>query len=392
MLCISLVLGWFLTLGLAERDGLPRETMANCYVVTALAALVGARLLYVLTNWQEFSSLSDILALRRGGLVAYGGFLGGFAGSFLFLRRAGLRLLPWADVAVPSLATGLIFTRLGCYLFGCDFGRPLSEAAPRWLASLGTFPRWDDVAGFEASGSPAWVQHVAERGLPTSAASSLPVHPTQLYESLVGVALVVLLFSVRRYQRFRGQVFLAFTFAYGILRFALEVVRDDAERGSFGPMLAEHWLVASGLAIFALAFGLGPGASITDQKLRIVSRVFAGLLPVAALAALRPGTSEVEGLGRLSTSQWIALFTAVASAIAWARLSKAASADPARAMSLDMSDKDDAPPSDETPARATNRRRKPKITVRATPVAKRQTPPPEEAEESTEDGTKPEPV
>src|SRR5512139_848240 len=50
MLGISLIVGWYLTLGLAERDGLPREMLANCYVITALAALLGARLLFVATN------------------------------------------------------------------------------------------------------------------------------------------------------------------------------------------------------------------------------------------------------------------------------------------------------------------------------------------------------
>ena len=55
MLGLSLVVGWYLTLGLAERDGLPKETMANNYVVTAIAAVVGARILYILTNLPEFT-------------------------------------------------------------------------------------------------------------------------------------------------------------------------------------------------------------------------------------------------------------------------------------------------------------------------------------------------
>src|SRR5205823_6606046 len=56
MLGMSLIVGWYITLPLAKRDGLPAETMANCYVVTALAALVGSRILYVLTNPTEFPS------------------------------------------------------------------------------------------------------------------------------------------------------------------------------------------------------------------------------------------------------------------------------------------------------------------------------------------------
>ncbi len=67
MLGLSLIVGWYLTLPLAERDGLPKETMANCYVVTALAALAGARVLYAVTSPDEFKSLGDFFALRNGG-------------------------------------------------------------------------------------------------------------------------------------------------------------------------------------------------------------------------------------------------------------------------------------------------------------------------------------
>src|SRR5260221_581658 len=93
-----------------------------------------------------------------------------------------LALLPWADVAVPSLASGLLLTRIGCYLFGCDFGKPLGIGAPAWLKRLGTFPRWPSDL-LDGAGSPAWMQHVNERGLSITSRASLPVHPTELYES-----------------------------------------------------------------------------------------------------------------------------------------------------------------------------------------------------------------
>jgi len=76
MLGLSLVVGWYLTLGLCDRDGLPRETMANNYVITAIAAVTGSRVLYILTNLDEFKTFGDFFSLREGGLVAYGGFLG----------------------------------------------------------------------------------------------------------------------------------------------------------------------------------------------------------------------------------------------------------------------------------------------------------------------------
>ncbi len=335
MLCLSIILGWFLTLSLAEKDGLSRETMANCYFVTALSALIGARLLFVITNLQDFPTFASLFALRSGGLVAYGGFLGGFVGSLLYLRRKRIRLMPWADVAVPSLALGLIVTRIGCYLFGCDFGKPLGESAPAWLRSLGTFPRWPEGT-LDPGGSPAWAQHVQERGLSPDAAASLPVHPTQLYESLAGVLLLALVFLVRKQQRFRGQVFLAFTFGYGVVRFAIEIFRDDLERGLWGPFIAEHVIIALALLAFGAAFAYGPARSIRADRTRRIAQVLAIVPAVFAFIALKPASFAADTPVQLSTSQWIALLTAVAAGITWSVFFQNAQDNPEGAMRITL--------------------------------------------------------
>lgn len=230
MLGTSMILAWYVVMWLGEREGWERETLANAFIVTAITAIVGARLLYVATNAQEFDSIGDLFALRRGGLVAYGGFLGGFFGALAYLRHKGRSLLSFADVVAPTLALGLALTRVGCYLYGCDFGAPLGEGAPSWLVDLGTFPHWADDAG-----SPAWSHHVAEYDLDFASPHSLPVHPTQIYESLAGFALLGATLVAWRVRSFRGQVLLVLTMMYGVWRFLIEYVRDDPERGfAFG--------------------------------------------------------------------------------------------------------------------------------------------------------------
>lgn len=334
MLGLSLVVGWYLTLGLAERDGLPKETMANCYVATAFAAVAGARVLYILTNLDEFDSLGAMFDIRRGGLVAYGGFLGGFLGSYLFLRQHRIPLLPWADVAVPSLASGLMITRIGCYLFGCDFGRPLGEGAPAWLKKLGTFPHWPEGTLNHGSGSPAWVQHVKERGLDPTSEASLPVHPTQLYESLVGAGLLALLLLARRRQKFRGEIFLLFTFSYGVCRYLLELLRDDAERGSIPPSLPEHVLIPAGLAVFAVGYTIGFSKVIKNAAVRKVTQVLAFVPAVVMYLVYKPETFGATTSLQYSTSQAVALVTALAASIGFAIYYKAALAHPEQAMAL----------------------------------------------------------
>ncbi len=334
MLGLSFIVGWYLTLGLAERERLPKETMANCYVVTALSAVVFARLLYVVTNLHEFQSFGDVFNVRTGGMVAYGGFLGGFVGSFVFLRLKGIPLIPWADVAVPSLASGLLITRVGCYLYGCDFGQPLSDAAPAWLKRLGSFPKWAEGTLEDGSGSPAWAQHVRERGLSIDAASSLPVHPTQLYEALIGLALLVLLLSLRKSQRFRGQIFLTFTFLYGAARFGLELLRDDLERGNIPPALPPHVLFPLSLAAFGAAFAFGYGPSIKAAGARRALSVAVFVPALWAFFRMQPDAFAQVVPVQLSTSQFIGLVTAIAAAAGFAMLARAAEQNPKAAMAL----------------------------------------------------------
>ena len=334
MLGLSFVVGWYLTLALAEREGLPKETMANCYVVTALSAVVFARLLYVVTNLHEFNTFGDVFNLRTGGMVAYGGFLGGFIGSAGYLAWKKLPLIPWADVAVPSLASGLLITRIGCYLYGCDFGRPLSENAPALLKKLGSFPRWAEGTLPEGSGSPAWAQHVRERGLPVEATYSLPVHPTQLYEALLGGTLLVILLLMRKHQRFRGQIFLSFTLMYGAARFCLELIRDDLERGNIPPALAPHVLIPLCLALFAAAYSFGVAPALGNKTARLASQVASFVPAVIAFIELRPAPFQPVVPVQLSTSQFIGLATGIAAAVAFAMLYKAALANPKAAMAL----------------------------------------------------------
>ncbi|MEZ4264026.1 MAG: prolipoprotein diacylglyceryl transferase [Polyangiaceae bacterium] len=341
MLGLSLVVGWYLTLKLAENDRLPKETMANCYVITALAALFGSRVLYVVTNPDEFKEAADFFALRRGGLVAYGGFLGGYLGSWLFLQRHKIRLLPWADVAVPSLASGLMITRIGCYLFGCDFGKRLPETAPAFLKKIGTFPHWASGTLEGGDGSPAFVKHMeAFRGTPMGAEvlkanASLPVHPTQIYESLVGLLLLVLLLWQRKHQKFRGQIFFLFAFGYGYLRFLLEIIRDDSERGEYGPSLPEHVFVAGSLFALGLAFVFGISLGISNARARTVARALAIVPPIVAYVMLRPPSFGKQNVIQLSTSQWIGLLSALVVSYFYAKFWEQARKAPAVAMSLE---------------------------------------------------------
>jgi phosphatidylglycerol:prolipoprotein diacylglycerol transferase len=322
LLSLSFVIGWLLTLRFACFVGLPLGVARATYFVAALSALVGARVVYVLTNLDEFPVVGSVFDFHSGGLVAYGGFLGGLVGSVGYLSIRGRSWLGWADAAAPSLAAGLLVTRIGCYLYGCDFGKPLGAWAPAWLQRAGTFPHWDGLASLAGSGSPAWLHHVTERGLAPDAAASLPVHPTQLYEAVGGALLLLVLLVLRRHRRFPGQLLLTFALGYAALRFGLEVLRDDPERGFLGPRWAVHWVVPGVLLVLALGFGFGPARSVRSGRWRWAARCAAAAPAAAVFVLLRPVDFQAPEVAKLSTSQWFAILTGVAACAAWRPLER----------------------------------------------------------------------
>ena len=216
MLALSICLGYFVSCALVEkRDAFPPDRTGWLFAATLASALIGSRILYVVTNLDHFADLGAMLRFSDGGLVAYGGFLGGFVGGWAYCGAHRLSILAWGDAAVPSMALGLGLTRIGCLLYGCDYGQP-------WHGPFAiTFP----------AGSPAYNHQRLDGLLPEHAVRSLPVHPSQIYESLVGFLLFGFLLWVTSRRRRRGEVLVAFTMSYGALRFCLELLRGDDQRG-----------------------------------------------------------------------------------------------------------------------------------------------------------------
>ncbi|ACY16985.1 prolipoprotein diacylglyceryl transferase [Haliangium ochraceum] len=145
------------------------------------------------------------LKFWQGGLTFYGGLLLAVPGGIWFVRRRGLPLGQVLDIAAPCVMLGLGLGRIGCFLNGCCYGEV--TAGPLGVLFPGRV---------------------------------LPVHPTQLYEALGALVLfAALLLAVRaggRLVRARaGALFAVMLMSYGVLRFALEWLRDDP-RGSLGAL------------------------------------------------------------------------------------------------------------------------------------------------------------
>jgi phosphatidylglycerol---prolipoprotein diacylglyceryl transferase len=196
-------------------------------------AIVGAKALMIVRGFSEFANApSEIFSssvLTAAGDF-YGGFIGALIASAIFFRRHQ-ELAVWrvADLCGPAIALGQAIGRIGCFMAGDDYGRPTD--VPWGVA-------FSDPDAARIGGAPLGV----------------PLHPVQLYESLVCLLLFVALVRLSRRKRFDGEVILAYTALYAIARFVLEFFRGDADRGFvLSGLLSTSQFIAAILAPVAIA-------------------------------------------------------------------------------------------------------------------------------------------
>ena len=201
-ICIALAFlaGLWTATRRAPRAGIPGELIADLVVPwLLLGGVLGARLLYIATYWRESFAgqpWTEVFMIQRGGLVYYGGLIGSSIAVILFARVKKLPLWILADVLAPSIALGSMFGRLGCLMNGCCYGRSCDLP---WAIR---FPESHSTQG-------------------------LPVHPTQLYDALLNLALYLGLEWLYRRRKFDGQIFALYLLCYAVARSIVEAFRGD---------------------------------------------------------------------------------------------------------------------------------------------------------------------
>ncbi len=229
-----IVLGFLVAAWLASREcrkrGIP-DAIYDMGVVMLLSGLFGGRLFYYLEFYDEQFQGRGLLMFFKiweGGLVFYGGAIGGIIGAGSFVLYKKLPLIDIADVIAPFTPIAMGFGRLGCFLNGCCWGGvcsgdfPLAASYPRqasYLTETGKLA--------EAPPTGALLQHIDHGLIPTHASHSLPVYPTQLYETGIDIIIAMLLFWYLKGPSPRGGGFPLLVVLYAIGRFHLEFLRAD---------------------------------------------------------------------------------------------------------------------------------------------------------------------
>lgn len=225
MMFLSFVTGAWILGKQLERYGQPPELAWDVLAWVAVGGIVGAKVYYLALHPEELAADFLGAVFSRGGLVWYGGLIGGIIAYYLQVRSRKLPIATMFDATAPSIAVAYGVGRLGCFLVGDDYGR-YTEAAYGIAFPRGAPP---STAGN--------LRAIGETNIPATIPDStvVPVHPTQLYEiGLAGIMFAILWhFGAKRGLR-TGQLFSMFLALYGIERFFIEFVRAKSDRFVFG--------------------------------------------------------------------------------------------------------------------------------------------------------------
>jgi phosphatidylglycerol:prolipoprotein diacylglycerol transferase len=227
----------------ALRLRIPPDTIIDLGPWLLVGAIAGARAFFVVSYWpEEFAGrpIYEMFMVQRGGLVYYGGLVGASVAVIIFAWLKKLPLWRLADVLAPSVALGSFFGRWGCLMNGCCYGRPTTMP---WGIQ---FPK----------GHESYPEYV---------------HPTQIYDSLLNLALYAFLAWLYRRRKFNGQIFGVYLICYAVLRSFVELFRGDYTQehywnGMTPAQMVSVGIVAAGILLLWIQWRKGPPAETAAKS------------------------------------------------------------------------------------------------------------------------------
>lgn len=219
MVALGFLIGLWTASRRAAKIGIAPETIFDLGPWLIVGGILGGRIFHVVTYWQKSYAgqpIWEIFAIHHGGLVYYGGLIGATLAGIFYARRKKLSVWKLGDILAPSLALGYAIGRIGCLMNGCCYGRACDLP---WAIH---FPLSHETHG-------------------------TPVHPTQIYESLLNLGLCFALAWFFKRRKFDGQVFAVYLMSYAVARSFVELFRGDYTAPHIHAGLTPAHLVSIGI-------------------------------------------------------------------------------------------------------------------------------------------------
>jgi phosphatidylglycerol:prolipoprotein diacylglycerol transferase len=242
LLAASYLLGLRLAMWRAKKWGLDANRVLDLGIYIIIAALVGAKLLLLVVDFEQFSRPEELLTLARSGGVFYGGLLLAVGVAFWYIAKHRMPFWTTCDIFAPGIALGHVTGRLGCLAAGCCYGRQ-------------TDVPWAVV----------FTNPLAQANVGTPL--GIPLHPTQLYEAGAALVILVLLLTTeRRGRQFPGRTFWSYMFLYAVSRYIIEMYRGDPRGEVFEISTSQFISVVLAPLSLAMLFWLSRSRPVTPEQ------------------------------------------------------------------------------------------------------------------------------
>ncbi len=212
MIAMGIIAAYATTSYRAKKMKLDENKLTNIAIWGVLGGILGAKLLYIITQIKQVLSDPTILIDIAGGYVVYGGIIGGVIAGFLYCKKAKISFMQYFDLVMPSVALAQGFGRIGCFLAGCCYGM-------------------QTTSGFSI------VFHESD-----FAPNGIHLIPTQLISSGLNFIHFILLILIAKRSKKEGQVAGFYLIFYSLGRFILEFFRGDLVRGSVGTLSTSQFI------------------------------------------------------------------------------------------------------------------------------------------------------
>ncbi|MBQ7646002.1 MAG: prolipoprotein diacylglyceryl transferase [Clostridia bacterium] len=204
IICFGIICSFIYFYNRSKRTELiPENDILNVTLFTIPIGVVCARLLYVLTNLEDYTTFKSIIAVNNGGLAIYGGIIGGMATIIIYCRIRKIPVFKVLDAAAPAVMIGQLIGRWGNFV-NCE--------AYGYLENDSVLPNLP------------WRMQITS----TETGNSLTVHPTFLYESLWNLIGFVIVNIIYKKKKFNGQIAFFYIGWYGLGRAFIEFLRADS--------------------------------------------------------------------------------------------------------------------------------------------------------------------
>ncbi len=264
MIAIGVIAAYTVAEKRAKKKGLNQDLIFNLTIWCLIGGILGAKLLYYLTQLKAILRDPSLLLDVSQGFVVYGGIIGGILTGYLFTRKHKLNFLEYFDLVMPSIALAQGFGRLGCLLAGCCYGEETSSAF--------------HLIFKDSDYAPNGIQLI----------------PTQPISSALNFLNFFALILIAKRTKAHGQVAGFYLTFYSAGRFILEFFRGDLERGEIGALSTSQFIsiftfLAGTLIIFFCGFLSRRKSSLSESDQTVTEAAIDHTLDEAA-----DGSSKVH--------------------------------------------------------------------------------------------------